>query len=253
MTHWWNTLYDDLLADLLLSRAEDDAEVHATLDFLTRHLGLSTHSRVFDQCCGIGSLALPLARRGPTVVGVDQATRYVDRAAREALERGVPATFFAGDAFDYVPEGRFDAAFNWWTSFGYTLDHERNADMLRRAFESLVPGARFALDYLNVPGIVRQFQRHVVIERPTARGRVVLWRDSTLDLARGSMTKKWTYFVPNGERVEHESTVKLYLPDAVGELFQRVGFVDLEFFGDVHDGPLALDSPRCIVIGRRPT
>ena len=253
MTHWWNTLYDDLLADLLLARPEDDTEVRATLDFLTTELRLTGTSRVFDQCCGIGSLALPLARRGITVIGVDQATRYVDRATRAANERGVPATFFAGDAFEFVPTERVDAAFNWWTSFGYTLDDDRNAEMLRRAYDSLVPGGRFALDYLNVPGILRGFQRHVVLQRQTSHGEVVLWRDSAIDLARGSMKKKWTYFVPNGERVEHESTVKLYLPDALGALLSRVGFVEVCFFGDVHGGPLDLDSPRCIAIAQRPT
>lgn len=251
-THWWNTLYDDLLADLLLARAEDDPEVVATTGFLVERLQLEHGQRVFDQCCGIGSLALPLADAGLEVIGVDQASRYVDRAARIASERGLSARFFAGDAFDFVPAQPVHAAFNWWTSFGYTLDDERNAQMLRRAYESLLPGGRFALDTLNVAGILRGFQSHVVTKRATAHGEVVLWRDSTIDLPLGAMKKKWTYFVPNGERVEHESTVKLYLPDQIGALLRRVGFVDVTFFGDVRGGALGLDSPRCIAIGRRP-
>jgi SAM-dependent methyltransferase len=252
-THWWNTLYDDLLAELLLVRGEDDPEVVATLEFLGTHLRLEPSSRVFDQCCGIGSLALPLAKRGLAVIGVDQATRYVERATREAKERALPATFFAADAFDYVTPEPVDAAFNWWTSFGYTLDDERNTQMLRRAYDSLRPGGRFALDYLNVPGILRNFQQHVVTRRPTTHGEVVLWRDSEIDVAHGSMKKNWTYFVPNGERVHHESTVKLYLPDAVAALLARAGFVDVTLFGDVRGGALELDSPRCIAVARRPS
>lgn len=252
MTEWWSTLYDDLLVDMLLARDEDDEEVRATVDFLASRLQLQAGSRVFDQCCGIGSLALPFAGRGVVVFGVDQAARYVERADRAARERQLPATFVAGDAFEVVAPTPVDAAFNWWTSFGYTEDDERNASMLRRAFESLAPGGRFALDYLNVPGILRGFQRHVVTRKPTARGEVVLWRDSEIDLAHGTMKKRWTYFVPGGERVEHESTVKLYLPDAVARMLERVGFVDVELFGDVRGGPLGLDSPRCIALARRP-
>jgi SAM-dependent methyltransferase len=251
-THWWNTLYDDLLADLLLARADDDPEVIATASFLVERLHLEVGQRVFDQCCGIGSLALPLAARGLEVIGVDQATRYVERATLAAEERRLPARFFAGDAFDFVPEERVHAAFNWWTSFGYTLDDQRNAQMLRRAHDALLPGGCFALDTLNVPGILRGFQAHVVTKRTTSRGEVVLWRDSTIDLALGAMKKKWTYFVPNGERVEHESTVKLYLPDRIGALLNDVGFVDVTFFGDVKGGALGIDSPRCIAIARRP-
>ena len=252
MTDWWSSLYDDLLVDLLLARDEDDEEVRATIDFLTSKLRLQSGSRVLDQCCGIGSLSLPLARAGVVVLGVDQAARYVERAAREAKERQLPAAFVAADAFTFVAPTPVDAAFNWWTSFGYTPDDERNASMLRRAFESLAPGGRFALDYLNVPGILRGFQRHVVTRKQTARGEVVLWRDSTIDLASGSMKKRWTYFVPGAERVEHESTVKLYLPDAIARMLERVGFVDVELFGDVRGGALGLDSPRCIALARRP-
>ena len=58
---WWQALYDELLAEVLLVRSED-AEQEATLAYLTEALDLAPGRRVFDQCCGIGSLALPLAR-----------------------------------------------------------------------------------------------------------------------------------------------------------------------------------------------
>jgi hypothetical protein len=127
-----------------------------------------------------------------------------------------------------------------------------SADLGLVAYESLLPGGRFALDYLNVPGVLRGFQPHVVTKRATSAGEVVLWRDSAVDLALGAMKKRWTYFMPSGERVEHESTVKLYLPDAVAKLLGRVGFVDVTFFGDVRGGALSFDSPRCITVARRP-
>ncbi|MCA9616611.1 MAG: hypothetical protein KC586_27825, partial [Myxococcales bacterium] len=73
---WWEALYDEHLATVLLERDEEPTE---TLDFLERTLRLRKGDRVFDQCCGIGSLAVPLAERGFSVVGCDLGEGYAAR------------------------------------------------------------------------------------------------------------------------------------------------------------------------------
>jgi SAM-dependent methyltransferase len=244
MNAWWKPLYDDLLAEMLLERSD----VEPTLAFLTGTLGLAPGARVLDQCCGIGSLAVPLAARGFRVVGVEQSQKYVDRARTEAERAGVEIELACADACAWAPGAPVDAAFNWWTSFGYAPDDEANVAMLRRAFEALAPGGAFALDFMNVPGVYRGFQRSVV----TRKAEVVLVRESEIDLARGAMDKRWTYFLPSGERVVHSSAVRLYQPHDLAALLARAGFEGVRFFGDVNDEPLALDSPRCIAVARRP-
>ena len=52
------------------------------VDSLASALGLAEGATIFDQCCGIGRIAVPLARRGYRVIGVDQMPDYVRRAAR---------------------------------------------------------------------------------------------------------------------------------------------------------------------------
>ena len=236
---WWTDLYDDALADVLLE--QDD--VDATIRFLVATLGIEPGSRVFDQCCGIGRLAVPLAAWGAEVIGVEQAPRYVERARA----RGSAATFVVGDAFEYVPP-TCTAAFNWWTSFGYLADDDGNVRMISRAFEALAPGGRFALDFLNVPGVLARFRPHEI----TRRDGIVMLRESRLDLARGVIHKVWTFVLPSGERVERPSTVKLYTPDRLADLFSRAGFIDLRVLGSIDASPIALESPRCIVVGTRP-
>lgn len=250
-TEWWTSLYDDLLAEVLLERASE-AEMDATLAFLADKLELRPGATVFDQCSGIGSLALPLAVRGYRVVGVEQSEAYVARARRDAEARDLRCRFLAGDAFAVGPGVPCDAAFNWWTSFGYARDDRRNAEMLARAFEALVPGGLFLLDTLNLPGVLRGFREHVVTRRATSRGEVVLVRESRLDLGAGALLKHWTYFLPDGRRVEHDSAVRLYLPHTLAELFCGVGFTAVELYGSVAGGRLELDSPRCLVRARRP-
>jgi hypothetical protein len=173
---------------------------------------------------------------------------YIQRAQqREPASANVPR-FEVADAFVFKADPQCDVVFNWWTSFGYAEDDATNTLMIRRAWESLRPGGRYALDFMNVPGLYRHFLPHVV----TRCGEVTLLRESTLDLSASVIRKQWTYFLPDGRRVVHHSAVRLYDPAALRRMFEAAGFVDVTFFGDVDASPLTLNSPRCIITAHRP-
>lgn len=242
MTDWWPALYDDLLADVLLA---DTSEVEATLRFLVEKLRIAPGTRVFDQCCGTGRLSVPLAKLGADVVGVEQAAVYVARA--RAAATGLTAHFEVGDAFTYVPDAPCAAAINWWTSFGYLADDAANLRMLQRAFDALAPGGRFALDFPNTANLYAVFRPHEI----TRRGDITMLRESTLDLARGVLVKNWT-FLAGERRVERTSLLRLYAPDQLVALFAAAGFTEIALYGGTDSAPLALDRPRCIVVGVRP-
>jgi SAM-dependent methyltransferase len=255
MTHpaapnWWQSLYDDIVAELFLVR-KDQEELDATVAFLRERLRLGPGALAFDQGCGIGSLALPLARAGVGIVGVDQAAAYVERARAAADAEGLPCSFHAADAITFVPSRPCDGAFNWATSFG-NADDVRNQQMLRCALRTLKPGGRFALDYQHVPRVLRDFQQCLVRRHVDERGETVLLRESEADLAAGALCQRWTFLFPDGRRVVRHSAVRLYLPHALADMLRACGFVDLEFHGGVRGEPLTLDSPRCILVARRP-
>ncbi len=248
---WWEPLYDDLLATMLLE-SQSEHDLDRTARYLASVLEVRKGARLFDQCCGLGQLAVAMASSGCEVIGVDQAASYIERARVLATERRIGAVFETGDAFEFVAQPACDGAYNWWTSYGYAPSDEANAQMIARAFESLRPGARFALDVPNVPSLLRGFLPSVTSRRKTDRGEIVLVRESRIDLSRGVLEKLWTYFLPDGRRVEHPSEVRLYMPHELKATFERVGFEQVVLHGSVGGEDLMLDSPRCIVVGRRP-
>jgi SAM-dependent methyltransferase len=247
---WWEDLYDERVAEVFLDRG--DAELGAALGFLSDRLELVPGCRVFDQCCGIGSLSVPLAKSGIHVVAVDQSESYIRRARRRSEAAGVACEFHQADAFDYVTDAPCDAAFNWWTSFGYADTDRRNALMLRRAHESLRPGGWFVLDFQNMARILRDFLPCLVRRKVTGEGETLLLRESSLDLAGGFLRQQWTFLMPDGSRTLRNSAVRLYLPHTLAELLRDCGFQCPEFYGDLGGEPLTQDSPRCIVRARRP-
>jgi hypothetical protein len=123
--------------------------------------------------------------------------------------------------------------------------------MIRCGYRTLRPGGRFALDFQNVPRLMRQFQSYFV-HHVGEDGKTLLVRESTLDLAGGSLRQRWIFVLPDGSRRIQHSAIRLYLPHDLARMLQECGFADVTFHGGVRGEPLSLDSPRCILIARRP-
>jgi 23S rRNA (uracil1939-C5)-methyltransferase len=56
--------------------------------------------RVLDLFCGLGNFALPLARLGAAVTGIESSAALVERARENARANGLSAEFAVGDLFD---------------------------------------------------------------------------------------------------------------------------------------------------------
>src|SRR4029450_8119978 len=79
-------------------------------------LGLKPSLRVLDLGCGDGTTALPLARLGADVVGIDIATNLVEAGNRRAAELGLKRLKFQeGDACNL--QGVSDQSFDLTLSF----------------------------------------------------------------------------------------------------------------------------------------
>src|SRR5215218_1831266 len=78
-------------------------------DFIKR-LDLKPGMKVLDVACGTGNLALPAAKTGATVTGVDIAPNLVEQARENATAAGLNAKFDEGDA-EALPyaDASFDA------------------------------------------------------------------------------------------------------------------------------------------------
>ena len=248
--NWVGPLYDDLLADMLLRR---DPSAHEVA-FLIRELAIRDGSRVLDQGCGIGSLAIPLGRAGAHMFGVDQSAAYVTEARDAAAAAGIVAEFHAADAREFLPGPPVHAAVSWWTSWGHAPDDAGNLAMLRRVREALVPGGVFALDTMNAAGVLHGFQPETNLVRTVARlgGAVRLQRLSEIDAQSGRLLKQWIYHLPDGRVVRHPSAMRLYMPWQVAAMLREAGFSDIRLLGSLAGEPIALGSQRLIALARRP-
>src|SRR5881296_2766994 len=86
-------------------------------EVLVKALGITTPMRILDVGCGDGTTALPLARLGAEVVGIDIAKNLVDAGNKRAAEADLHRLKFQeGDAcnLEGISDHSFDLTFGLW-------------------------------------------------------------------------------------------------------------------------------------------
>jgi len=237
--------YLHFYGDALAARAEHEAERVAAL------LGLSAGDAVLDAPCGHGRISNLLAERGCRVVGVDNSARFLALAEADARRRGVATgtEYRLGDLRELAFEGEFDAALNWFTSFGY-FDDAGNQRMLEGLARALRPGGRLVVELLNRDVVVRRMPAGddtalVLLER----GDDLLIDRTRLDAATGRT--ETDRFVVLGGRVRrlHMSVRAPTLPE-LRAMLGAAGFTSVEAF-DEQGEPFRSAAHRLVAVARR--
>src|SRR6187551_1234668 len=120
---WWKDFFNGLAVEFWREAVPPEVTL-GEVEFLWKHLRLTAGARVLDVPCGAGRLAIPLARRGARVTGVDVSAEFLDAAREEASRANADAAWIHADMRE-LPRGdsnRFDAAFCFGNSFGYLDD-----------------------------------------------------------------------------------------------------------------------------------
>ena len=189
------------------------AESYATraAEFIA-DLHMKKGERVLDVACGTGNLALPAARAGADVHGVDIAANLIVQARERAEAEGVRAQFGEGDAEDLpFPDAAFDTVL---TMFGamFAPRPEKAAAELARVCR---PGGRIVMANWVPASFIGQIFKATAahVAPPSGIPSPLLWGDeatvrdrlaqgiSGIRFARRFMTFEFPF--PPAEVVEH--------------------------------------------------
>jgi SAM-dependent methyltransferase len=222
----------------------DDELSDAQSALIWELLELTAGCEVLDVPCGHGRIANRLAARGARVTALDADALFLERARADAAERGVEVEYLEGDMRELPWPDRFDAAVNWFTSFGY-FDDEGNRAWLEAVRRTLKAGGRLAIDVHSRDVFMRNRIPASVVER----GDDLLVDRHSYDVESGrEQTERW--IVRDGTVRKTAFSVRFYTFTELRDLLLDVGFVAVRGVG--HDGdPLTLESRRMIVIATR--
>jgi ubiquinone/menaquinone biosynthesis C-methylase UbiE len=252
---WWLSFYQDtpFITYLDTTHGEDHEDI---LNFLYNHCLLDRSKQqsisIFDQCCGIASISLPLAKEGFKVYGADICPQFIQEAERRAemLKLKDNLSLQLADATVYLPPEKVDLTLNLYTSFGYA-DHQTNLKMLEKAHQSLKSKGIFLLDFPNFHLVLSHFRKHIVREIGPSDAPITVIREAQLSPLEGRLKQTWTFIDNHGKRTRQESSLAIYLPDRLLAMLKDVGFREFTVFGDFKTAAAyQTDSPRLIIQAR---
>ncbi len=136
--------YDDWVADFYDSWFADWFDSAGTVDRLADLAALAGGGPVLELGIGTGRVALPLARRGFEVHGVDASEAMVARLRAEEGGEDIPVTI--GDFGEVEVPGRFSLVFVTAGSFFELLGQEAQVRCFANVARCLAPGGLFVLD-----------------------------------------------------------------------------------------------------------
>lgn len=140
--------------------------------------GVSAGESVLDVACGTGNAAIPAARAGARLVGLDLTPELLDDARRNLAAEGLDGEFIEGDAEDLpFSDAEFDVVLS---TFGcmFAPRHDVAAAEIARV---LKPGGRIAIASWTPDGEIGEFFRMTASHLPAppagGTGPPLMWGD----------------------------------------------------------------------------
>jgi SAM-dependent methyltransferase len=226
-SEWFGAFFSGLWLDVQRSFFAT-AETEARAAVIERVLALRPGSRVLDVPCGTGRMTIPLARRGHILTGIDFTPPFI--ADARAAAGDLPITFLERDMRRLDDLSGFDAALNWWGSFGY-FDDAGDEALAAGVCAALVPGGRFLIDANLTETLMPMHQPKGWMRA----GDIVVLEDRVFDFEASRMEVDWTFIRAGVEERKHAS-LRLYSAHEMVALLRRAGFA--EVFGYRTSSPL---------------
>lgn len=199
--------------------AEKDYEAECDLiERVLRTYGEGKFGSILDLGCGTGNHALPLARRGFDVSGVDRSNFMLEQARSKAIAMGRPPPdhFHHGDIRNVELGQQFDAALLMFAVLGYQIDNADVIAALRSARRHLRPRGLLMFDVWYGPAVLFQRPSGRVKTIPTSTGSISRVSSSELDLSRHTCTVHYRVSTFVAERMASETeethTVRYFFP-----------------------------------------
>ncbi|OPZ85443.1 MAG: Cypemycin methyltransferase [bacterium ADurb.Bin429] len=222
-----------------------DPEVAFLTEALSARIPLD--GRVLDLGCGQGRHAIPLARHGFHVIGLDVQANLLTVAARRARDAEVDLPLVRGD-MRRLPfaDGSFDAVLCLFSAFGYFADEE-NARVLAEVARALKPGGWFVLDVANRDALLRHAQPRSWKRLPDGALVITTWR---WDVWAGRYMHEQV-LVDGDQQRRFSHSVRVYTCTELRELLREVGLTVTDAVGGFRGEALELDAPRLVLIAQR--
>lgn len=238
---FWATLYPFMFPETSFAAAIEQVGQVLTLTG-------ATSGAVLDLACGPGRHAVPLAKRGFRVTGVDSTPFLLEKARAYAAGEGVQVEWVEEDMRRFTRGNTFDLAVNLFTAFGYLETPEENRLVLQNVHASLKPGAAFVLDVLGKEILARIYQPAYVQEISEV-GMLIQRRNVIDDWSR--IENEWLLIQAGAVVGTFHLRLWIYAGAELRELLMSSGFETVQLYGNFEGAAYGPEATRLIAVARK--
>ncbi len=211
--NWFHEKYDRLYPHRSESQAQTQVEA------VVGKVNLSKSKPWIDLGCGAGR-HLKVLQKNHLAFGMDLSEYLLKKASLKNTTRG---------DLRYLPfkEESFDAAFSFFTSFGYFESLEADIEVLKEYHRILAPQGIFFLDLMNKSVVLKSLPNENLVELDS--GEKVT---QTRFFENNQVCKDITWVGPTGETEMFYERVRMYTLDEMKSILDSIGFTILDVIGD---------------------
>jgi SAM-dependent methyltransferase len=207
---------------------------------------LAAGGRALELGIGTGRIALPLAKAGIEVHGIEASPAMVDRLRAKSGGEAIPVTI--GDMADVPVTGEFALVFVVFNTFFMLTSQADQVRCFRNVAAHLAPGGRF-LVHAFVPDTSRVERGQDLSVREAALDRVRL-DATTYDSINQRLETTQVRLTPEGVRLVH-AKLRFTYPSELDLMAQLAGLELEARWGSFAREPFCADSAFAVSVYRR--
>jgi len=212
-------------------------------------------SSLLDIACGEGSFAIGMAKRGHTVVGIDQSQQMIELARKNALQANIDVTFMVEDMRTLPQMRQFDLVTCFFDSLNYLLAVKDLHEAFANAYRVLRPGGLYIFDMNTIYGLAVDWMRQPTYIQNEAHDFLEIHRQS-YDYENQIAAVEIIVFKQIGdlwERIDEIHEERGYPIADIQYLLSDIGFEILSIYGSLKKrSEVQTTSPRVWFIARKP-
>ena len=226
----WASSYDDVT----------DLDPGPAVEFLA---GVAGDGRVLELAVGTGRVALPLARRGISVEGVEASAAMVERLRAKPGGETMPVAI--GDMADVPVDGPFSMVYLVFNTLYNLIHQERQVDCFRNVARVLEPGGVFVLETF-IPDLA-MFHKGQRVEAPVVTEDSAALRLSHHDPVKQHLTRQYVRLDSKGFHLT-PVLLRYCWPSELDLMARLAGLRLRERHADWHRTPFGAESSSHISV-----